>query len=66
MNAPIERRVEALEAVGKVKRRVGLVVGLEGETVKQALERLGLADDDEVLQIVLVPMKAQCRDDAGQ
>ena len=65
MNAPIERRVEALEAVGKVKRRVGLVVALEGETVEQALSRLGLADDDGVLQIVLVPMKSKHQSDVG-
>ena len=58
MNTPIERRIEALESAVTEKRRVGLVCTLEGETVEQALARMGVSADDGVFRIVLVPLKA--------
>ena len=59
MNKPIQRRIEALEVVTKPKRRVGLVTGLDGETVEQTLARLGLPDDDSHRWIVMLPMKRE-------
>ena len=59
MNTPIERRIEALESAVTEKRRVGLICTLEGETVEQALARMGVSADDGVFRIVLVPMKAR-------
>ena len=58
MNTPIERRIEALESAVTEKRRVGLICTLEGETVEQALARMGVSADDGVFRIVLVPLKA--------
>lgn len=59
MNAPIERRLEALESAVVETRRVELICTLEGETVEQALARLGVSADDGVFRIVLVPLKAR-------
>lgn len=66
MNKPIQRRIETLEVVTKPKRRVGLVTGLDGETVEQTLARLGLPDDDSHRWIVMLPMKRECSTSEGK
>lgn len=60
MNTPIQRRIEALEVVNKPKRHIGLVTGLDGETVEQTLARLGLPNDDSHRWVVLMPLKREC------
>lgn len=60
MSATIERRLDVLEAASNPKkRRIGLISGLDGETVEQTLARLGLPNDEDHGWIVMLPMKRE-------